>query len=94
MNKFFSTILILLTATVAVNAQQRNVHQCLTDFYYEQAVAAHPEYKIEMDRMNEQLKAMASAHYKTNGTVYIVPIVFHVFHQNGKENISREQILD
>jgi len=94
MNKFFSTILILLTATVAVNAQQRNVHQCLTDFYTEQAIAAHPEYKIEMDRMNEQLKAMASAHYKTNGTVYIVPIVFHVFHKNGKENISREQILD
>lgn len=30
----------------------------------------------------------------TKGTVYKIPVVFHVLHSNGPENISREQIVD
>lgn len=30
----------------------------------------------------------------TKGTVYKIPVVFHVLHNNGPENISDEQILD
>ncbi|AEA43212.1 M43 family zinc metalloprotease [Fluviicola taffensis] len=30
----------------------------------------------------------------TKATVYKIPVVFHIIHNNGPENISREQILD
>ena len=31
---------------------------------------------------------------KPKATVYRIPVVFHVLHDNGPENISRDQILD
>lgn len=30
----------------------------------------------------------------TNSTVYIIPVVFHILHQGGPENISNDQVLD
>jgi len=37
---------------------------------------------------------MLASNQNKAGTVYKVPIVFHVLHNGGNENISREQILD
>ncbi|RMG83640.1 MAG: T9SS C-terminal target domain-containing protein [Bacteroidetes bacterium] len=40
--------------------------------------------------VKEKMQSQKSA----SGTVYTIPVVFHVLHNGGSENISREQILD
>ena len=42
-----------------------------------------------LKQREEQLKTEKSS----RGTVYTIPIVFHVLHSNGVENISRDQIM-
>ena len=41
-----------------------------------------------LKRAEEDLK-----NNKQQGTVYTIPVVFHVLHSNGVENISRDQIM-
>lgn len=45
----------------------------------------------EMQRIEDSLNANQS---RQQGIVYKIPVVFHVLHNGGSENISREQILD
>ena len=37
---------------------------------------------------------LANPQPKSAGTIYYIPVVFHVLHMNGSENISDEQIYD
>jgi PKD repeat protein len=45
----------------------------------------------EMKRIEDSLNADQS---RQQGIIYKIPIVFHVLHNGGNENISRDQILD
>lgn len=62
-------------------------------------VAADPSYKKMIDSLN-MVQANHLAAYKQNqtanraGTIYYIPVVYHILHQNGSENISDEQVLD
>ncbi len=46
---------------------------------------------IELDK-KERLNDYAQA--KNNSSVYVVPIVFHIIHENGQENVSDAQVYD
>lgn len=52
----------------------------------------------EQEALDEIIRAQEAAQQAANGTpeatTYYVPVVFHVLHNNGSENISDEQILD
>ena len=52
----------------------------------------------EQEALDEIIRAEEAAQQAANGTpeatTYYVPVVFHVLHNNGSENISDEQILD
>jgi PKD repeat protein len=59
----------------------------------------NPEFKKQWDKDQATLQAEENlAKSKLNvtakGIVYRIPVVFHVLHNNGVENISREQIDD
>lgn len=53
---------------------------------------------VQQEALDEIIRAQEAAQQAANGTpeatTYYVPIVFHVLHNNGSENISDEQILD
>lgn len=89
--------LVLLAASIVyfqpVNAQ--NFTPCLTDQIYQQAIIEHPELiKIE-ERANELARAqVASVVSNKKGAILVIPVVFHIIHQNGTENISQGQIMD
>ena len=68
-------------------------HSCGTDEYYAQAVAANPAIKLLEKQFNDEAKRVASAP-SNRATVFTIPVVFHVIHTNGIDNISKEQILD
>ena len=50
--------------------------------------AARKQLAIE----GEALKAKSKGEIPAKGTIYRIPVVFHVLHNGGVENISREQI--
>jgi PKD repeat protein len=62
---------------------------CATDYYHQQLVAQDPNLAKDLDRL------LANARSKSDdSTVFVVPVVFHVLHRNGIENISDAQIFD
>jgi hypothetical protein len=57
--------------------------------------------KLEFDRKQKELNKQDSINSKSNysnkilaATIYTIPVVFHVLHQYGAENISDAQIID
>lgn len=51
-------------------------------------------YEAEIDRIVYNFEHEKKGSGTEKSTVYKIPLVFHVLHNNGVENISREQILD
>lgn len=50
------------------------------------------QFELDQQVLKDMEKSLVSNPSKTRGTIYTIPIVFHVIHQGGAENISREQI--
>lgn len=90
------TLTVILTSVFSGLFSQ-NSNYCATDYAMEQSLEQHPELKVE----REKLEAYTAEWIKQNpydasaksGATYVIPIVFHVLHDNGPENISKEQIL-
>lgn len=71
---------------------------CGTDEMHRQLFQQHPEYNAGIQRAYERSQQFAqeyaqAAHPKS-GATYIIPVVFHVIHNYGPENISDAQIHD
>ncbi|MBW7868743.1 MAG: choice-of-anchor J domain-containing protein [Brumimicrobium sp.] len=49
-------------------------------------------YQKYIERKNQSNQLLDKA--DTRGTIYTIPVVFHILHDNGPENISEVQILD
>jgi len=66
--------------------------QCGSDILRERLRTQFPE-NIELEnQMNAAVASMSPV--ENRAAIYTIPVVFHVIHTNGVENISREQILD
>ena len=62
-----------------------------------QELLQDPEFRKQFEEeqaqfRNEEITYRKSA--RKRGTVYTIPVVFHVLHSGGVENISDEQIYD
>lgn len=66
-------------------------HTKLNELLNNPAFAA--QYALDRQAQAAHLEEISNSE-PTRGTVYKIPVVFHVLHNNGVENISREQILD
>lgn len=101
-HKIIFHFLILVTAISNNVSAQRSVKLCGTMEEQEKLFHDHPELKQahlqEQVRLEELDKAAAADGYRKDSRsitpVYIIPVVFHVLHQGGPENISDEQIFD
>jgi PKD repeat protein len=83
---------------IFMNANSQSVSPCSTDEMNEKYILEHPEEAAAIEQAKQDL-LNHSANFEQNGkekagTVYTIPIVFHVLHQNGAENITDEQIYD
>src|SRR5258706_3214917 len=91
--KLFHLSFIGLLLCFAVNAQERH---CYTTEVYTQLVKQHPEVlqtQAELEQFTQQYTA-GQPQMKTTATVYTIPVVFHIIHNYGAENISDAQVLD
>lgn len=87
----FMSALVLGTSLPA-SAQK----QCGTTKAMNRLIAEHPEIKLEQQKLEAEIQDFIANGYaqRTATQPYIIPIVFHIIHQNGAENISDAQVLD
>ncbi len=71
-------------------------HWCGKNEFKERYFEAHPEARIqeEIDRAELEEFTRNFTDERKDGDPIIIPVVFHVVHANGNENISDEQIHD
>jgi PKD repeat protein len=96
---------LLLSAAFLVSIMGASAQQnvCGTDGHYKHSAEVSPELAAQRAQFNaafkEAMKSYNPEDYKVKGfkknsaPKYIIPVVVHVFHQNGSENISEAQIL-
>lgn len=76
-------------------AQQPTV-LCATDIMRARAIAEDPTYLEREAEFLQELDMLiqTSAEARGGEVVYRIPVVFHILHLGGEENISNEQVLD
>lgn len=87
MKKIF---LFLFSVSATVAFAQDELH-CGTDIKMNQLYEAHPEIKARRDA--EDAAQLNSPTIASTAT-YTIPVVFHILHQGGPENISDFQVID
>ncbi len=90
--------IILSSAIVAAFAFTTNISfaqeqtRCGIDYNYSIKAGENPAVAAEREAFRQQ-RAHADANpIENRSATRIIPVVFHVLHQNGSENISKEQI--
>jgi PKD repeat protein len=87
--------LITITLISTVFAQDQKVIPCATHEYMQNVQMKDPQFII-----NQQILEQEYENYLLNGqksgqkVKRVIPIVFHIFHNNGVENIPKERILE
>jgi len=90
----FPLLLLSLFFTVPATAQQ---HSCGSDEAYEEQEKNDPSLVEKRQSFENFLTQVAENPQESKlgkKATYTIPVVFHVFHNYGEENISKEQILD
>ncbi len=81
-----------------LSAQAPSQNPCLSAKMMEANFQKHPEwrqqYKDYQLQLNAAQNAIVNNTQRTAVANYTIPVVFHVLHQNGVENISDAQIMD
>ncbi len=96
MKRFLFALSISLT-TGSISAQAPAQNWCHSIEMMEANFKKHPELRQQYEAYQAQLNATqnnGSSEQRTAVTDYTIPVVFHVLHQNGIENISDAQIAD
>src|SRR5688572_25755353 len=88
----------LLSLIVAVNIPAQAQNRCATEDEFQQQAAKDPSLLKAREEANAKIADYVSKHMSTNtvtgGVPRIIPVVVHVIHECGPENISKEQIED
>ena len=107
MKRFYSLALLFgalfFSATILAQQPKRvldtqnmregeNVEYCLTHKKHT-ALLQNPEYVKGLAIAEAEYNELAKKGTTQKATIYTIPVVFHVLHINGVENISDEQIL-
>lgn len=88
MRKVLSVLVVLFFISKFFNAQE--VKKCHSSEINKYAEVVNPDAK----KAKEFLEEFTAKYKEKNDSVLIIPVVFHVVHNYGPENISKEQILD
>ncbi|MES2627788.1 MAG: M43 family zinc metalloprotease [Bacteroidota bacterium] len=92
---YLSVGALSLFSLLTLNTRAQQIGPCSYDEHRNKLMQTDPEFAVREAKSLEFVKRFIEngGGHKDN-QVYIVPIVIHVVHQYGAENISDEQILD
>ena len=93
-----------VSCAMRLNAQQTEYRRCDTDHMWNQLIRQDPEVKERNDalhantesiqRIKEYIKQRTQQRGLSGTPQFRIPVVFHVIHTYGSENISKAQIED
>lgn len=94
MKKLIVSIIVLLTG-LAANAQEVT-KKCGTDEAMEWAFSMYPELRshYEAQELLKNSRVYPSGSNEKSTPIYEIPVVFHVLHEYGTENITDAQVYD
>lgn len=98
-NRLFSGTFTLLLVISSLFVFGQNHQPCATTEMWEEIVRDNPELRQKAQEDTRTLEQeteafLNSSARSTRNNKILVPVVFHILHQNGPENISNEQIYD
>jgi PKD repeat protein len=90
----FSTAVVASLIFIAHNSIAQEQTRCGNEVMYAKKIAENSTIAEQREAYRQE-RAHADANpIENRAAVRIIPVVFHVIHQNGSENISKEQIQD
>lgn len=94
-NKPIMKTTLLLFTLVLLNHLFGQTGNCGTDGMRDQLINRFPEYREKENQNNQLLYNFLSsdAVNQQEKTVHTIPVVFHIMHQNGPENISDATVI-
>jgi PKD repeat protein len=94
MNKKFFLFLICVCCFFKTTLGQEKF-KCGTTQAREQLLEQHPEFKPRIKQLEQYLSSLDIRNLKkTRQGTYIIPVVFHILHDYGPENIQDAQVYD
>ncbi len=98
MKKILSSVFTLCFTSSILVSQISSQKWCGSIEAMEANFKKHPElrqqYESVQAQLNAEQQALSNNSNKTAVTNYTIPVVFHILHQNGTENISDAQVAD
>ncbi len=89
---FLNLIFFSLAVTNFLFAQSGTIN-CLTDQLQEKLKAAHPDRGIKEREINRIVYDHFREGTASRPAAAVIPVVVHIFHMNGPENISNQAVL-
>jgi PKD repeat protein len=93
-NIFYSLAAISLCLFASNTALAQELKHCGTDEVFRKVTTQYPHLLQEQENLEAFTRTYNEDNQRTASVVYIVPVVFHVIHNYGSENISDAQIVD
>lgn len=92
--KHVLSVLAFGLSTLSVVAQEPTL--CGTDQMRLRMIAEDPTYLEREAQLEQEIRALlqSNAVQRDDNFVYVIPVVFHILHLNGDENISNEQVFN
>lgn len=91
---FYALACLPFLALNARTVSAQDLKYCGTDEMYHKAITEHPELLQEVQNLETFTQEFREDNQRSMPPVYIIPVVFHVIHNYGPENISDAQIMD
>jgi PKD repeat protein len=93
-----SLLLIVILAFSIINANSQSGFFCGSDEVNQKLLEDYPELHKSRAELDSFIKEYVKEHYKNGNSrsshVYTIPVVFHIIHNYGVENITDEQVYD
>ena len=69
------------------------LEECHTDQYLQQQLDASPAFKEHHEKMESKARAFFKSVSSSVKMDYVLPVVIHIIHQNGPENVTDAEVL-
>lgn len=87
-------MLICILSATFCSAQSFEAKPCGTEEMVQKSLAENPDARLRYETLQKITREAKNQHNKSNDSLLIVPVVFHIIHNYSGENISRAQVLD
>jgi PKD repeat protein len=93
MNKVFTSIIFFSFSMIMFNTYSQEEHvKCGINHYMNELYKNDPDLKKRIEKQFETNHVQKSETEDTS--LFIIPVVFHILHQNGSENITDAQVMN